>query len=194
MEINSDRSVKDQQVTAVISQVVRSGRERGYEEWLKGISAAAREFEGHCGVTILKPENKVRPEYVIILRFDRYENLCKWMKSDTRREWIERAQPLVQKPQDVQILTGLENLVFLPGSDAKQPPPRYKTAFVTWIGVYSMVVLVGRILSPILASLHPLLAQAISTGLVVALLAYFVMPQLTRLFSKWLYPNQKKTK
>ena len=34
----------NQQVTAVISHYIRPGRESGYEEWLQGISQAAREF------------------------------------------------------------------------------------------------------------------------------------------------------
>ena len=35
------------QVTAVISHIVRSGREQGYEEWFRGIAADARTFKGH---------------------------------------------------------------------------------------------------------------------------------------------------
>jgi uncharacterized protein len=33
------------------------------------------------------------------------------------------------------------------------------------------------------------LRQAIITGIVVLLLAYVVMPRLTRLFHKWLHPS-----
>ena len=186
-------STDDQPVTAVISQVVKPGREQGYEDWLKGIAAAAKLFEGHYGVTILRPKRE-RSEYVIVLRFDRYANLKKWMKSDIRREWIERSEPLVQKPQDVQILTGLESWVSLPGQLQKFPPPRYKTALVTWLGVYSLAVTLRYLLSPLLALLHPMLGQAITTGLIVILLAYFVMPQLTRLFYQWLYPNSQSLK
>ena len=137
MEINQS----EQQVTAIISHYIRSGRESGYEEWLKGISQVARTFEGHCGVTILKPQPNFRKEYVIILRFDSYANLCSWMRSPERKEWIERAKPLTQKPENVQILIGLEALVSLPNT-ASPPPPKYKTAFVTWIGVFVCVSLI----------------------------------------------------
>ena len=75
---------QNQQVTAVISHYIRPGRESGYEEWLQGISQTARQFEGHCGVTILRPQPGSRAEYVIILRFDKYKNLCQWMKSSER--------------------------------------------------------------------------------------------------------------
>ena len=46
------------------------------------------------------------------------------MKSSERKQWIERAQPLVEKPENVQYLTGLEALVSLPNT-ASAPPPKY---------------------------------------------------------------------
>jgi len=34
-----------------------------------------------------------------------------------------------------------------------------------------------------------LLNQLVTTGLVVALLTYLIMPRLTQLFKRWLYPK-----
>ncbi|MDJ0675079.1 MAG: antibiotic biosynthesis monooxygenase [Calothrix sp. MO_167.B42] len=186
MNIEQDKS--NQQVTAVISHYVRPGRESGYEEWLQDISQVARQFEGHNGVTILKPQPGTRPEYVIILRFNSYKNLCRWMRSRERKECIDRAKPLIEKPENVQILTGLEALVSLP-NNASPPPPKYKTAFVTWIGVFVCASTLGYLLGPYLVALPYLLRQAIMTGVVVVLLAYVVMPRLTRLFYKWLHSS-----
>lgn len=186
MNTETDRS--NQQVTAVISHYVRSGRESGYEEWLQGISQAARKFEGHNGVTILRPQPGSRSEYVIILRFDHYANLCQWMRSPERSQWLDRVKPLIEKHENVQVLTGLEALVSLP-NNSTPPPPKYKTAFVTWIGVFSCASTLGYFLAPYLSSLPFLLRQAIMTGLVVLLLAYVVMPRLTRLFYKWLHSS-----
>jgi uncharacterized protein len=186
MNIESNR--QNEQVTAVISHYIRPGRELGYEEWLEGISQAASQFEGHNGVTILRPKSNSGSEYVIILRFNNYNNLCQWMRSPERRDWIERAKPLIEKPENVQVLTGLEALVSLPNV-ASTPPPKYKTAFVTWIGVFICVSTLGHFVAPYLAGLPYLLRQAIITGLVVLLLAYVVMPRLTRLFHKWLHPS-----
>ena len=184
--MNSEVNPENQQVTAVISHYIRSSRESGYEAWLEGISATAREFDGHQGVTILRPQAGSRKEYVIILRFDRYRNLCNWMRSKERQEWIERAEPLTEKSEKVQILTGLEALVSLSNTTSSSPP-KYKTAFVTWIGVFLCVSVLGYFLAPYLSGLPYLLRQAIMTGLVVILLAYVVMPRLTRLFHEWLH-------
>ena len=186
MNIESNR--QNEQVTAVISHYIRLGRESGYEKWLKGICLAARQFEGHNGVTIIRPQPSSKAEYVIILRFNNYHNLRQWMRSPERQDWIERAKPLTEKSENVQVLTGLEALVSLPNV-ASTPPPKYKTAFVTWIGVFVCASTLGHFVAPYLAGLPYLLRQAIITGLVVLLLAYVVMPRLTRLFHNWLHPS-----
>ncbi len=175
------------QVTAIISHVVRSGREQGYEEWFHGIAAAARQFKGHLGVSTIRPQDHAHPEYVVILKFDRYKNLKTWLESDVRHEWIERLQPLIEKPEAIQTLTGLETWFTLPNKSLKAPPPKYKMALVTWLGVFVTLAVVSRLLAPILSNLPILLNQLITTGLVVALLTYLIMPRLTQLFKRWLY-------
>ncbi len=77
----------NQQVTAVISHYIRPGRESGYEAWLEGISQVARQFEGHNGVTILRPQPGLRAEYVIILRFNNYHNL--WRCASAKQRGIK---------------------------------------------------------------------------------------------------------
>jgi antibiotic biosynthesis monooxygenase (ABM) superfamily enzyme len=179
----------NEQVTAVISHQIKPGREQGYEEWLRGIAADAKRFEGHCGVSIIRPRDGVCPEYVAILKFDRYTHLKQWIESDVRQQWLDRLEPLIAKPEEVQTLTGLETWFTLSGQSRKSPPPRYKMALVTWLGVFVTVGVLSRFLPLILSAIPPLLSQIISSGLTVALLTYLVMPQLTRLFSKWLYPK-----
>ena len=56
-------------VTAVITHRVRPGRETGYEEWIKGIAADARKFEGYLGAHILRPELGLSSDHVIVLAF-----------------------------------------------------------------------------------------------------------------------------
>jgi len=181
-------SNNEQQVTAVLTPLVRPGREPGYEEWLKGISASAEKFPGHCGVSIIRPKSTVHPEYVIILRFERYSHLKNWIESDIRKEWIERSHPLVQQPQDIQMLTGLETWFTLPDKTLKPAPPNYKMAVVTWLGVQAITILISYFLTPLLSKLPFLLNLSLANVLVVIGLTYLVMPTLTRLFYRWLYP------
>lgn len=185
LEISSNQ---DYPVTAVISHVVRAGREEGYEEWFHGIAADARKFTGHLGVSAIRPQDHAHPEYVVILKFDCYNNLKTWLESDVRREWIERLQPLIERPENIQTLSGLETWFALPNRPMKAPPPRYKMALVTWVGVFSTIFVLNWVLTPLLLGFPAILRLLISTGVTVLLLTYVIMPRLTQLFRKWLYP------
>lgn len=176
-------------VTAVIAHLIKPGREAGYEEWMKGIIPVARSFPGHLGVNIIRPQPKTHPEYIIVLHFDRHENLQNWLDSDARREWIDRAKPLIQSPEEIQVLTGLETWFELPRRPQPKPPKRYKMALLTWLAVFVTLTIVGNLLRPLLVSLPVVLAQIINIGIVVWILTYVLMPRLTQIFRKWLYPD-----
>ncbi len=178
-----------QPVTAVISHLVKTGREESYEEWLKGIIEAAQKFEGHMGVSVLRPADRSYPEYVSILKFDCYSHLKRWMESDIRKSWLEWAKPLIQKSESVQTLSGLETWFTLPGRILKTPPARYKMAILTSLAVYVLSLfwtyMIGGWLSPL-----PLFVRAIFTStFVVFPLTYGVMAFVTKIFYKWLYPH-----
>jgi antibiotic biosynthesis monooxygenase (ABM) superfamily enzyme len=175
------------QVTAIISHLVRPGREQEYEEWLHGIAMAAHQFKGHLGVSVIRPCDHTHPEYVAIVRFDRYDNLKTWLESSVRQDWLERLQSLIEKPETIQTLTGLETWFTLPNKPMKAPPPRYKMAIVTWLGVFFTISILNRLLVPLLAGLPVLLRTLLLTGLTVAVLTYVIMPRLTQLFRTWLY-------
>lgn len=93
----------------------------------------------------IRPRDHAHPEYVVILKFDRYDHLKTWLESDVRRDWIERLQPLIEKPETIQTLTGLETWFSLPNQLLKAPPPRYKMALVTWLGVFVTLPVLQKI-------------------------------------------------
>ena len=183
-----DRNGDIQPVTAVISQKVKRNREADYEHWMQDISAVAQQFPGHLGVTVIRPDAGICVEYVIILKFDCYTNLKNWLDSDERQHWLDKAKNLVVKDAEVQILTGLETWFTLPSRTQQPPPPRYKMSILTTFAVFGAVNLLNPLLRPLFAGLPGLLSSLIITYIVVLLLTYAVMPRLTKLFSRWLYP------
>jgi antibiotic biosynthesis monooxygenase (ABM) superfamily enzyme len=176
-----------QHVTAVITHCVRSGREAGYEAWIKGIAADARQFEGHLGINILRPQPGTTSDYVIVLRFDSCSHLDSWLHSEVRKGWIDRVQPLIQAQESVQILTGLESWFQLPKQPSPKAPKRYKQAVLIWVGVMLVSLLVQPLLAPILQYLPWLLRITVSVAITVVLLSYLIMPRLTRWFKGWLF-------
>lgn len=178
----------DESVTVVFTHVVKPGRESDYEQWVKGISKAAAGFEGYAGISVLRPNPRERAEHVSILRFNHYDHLEAWMNSEVRRRWLEKAVALTTRSAPhTQMLTGLETWFVLPGQPMKQPPPRYKMAILTWVSVYGLLMLLGFTLAPLLSALPAFVRTLIITIIVVWLITYAVMPQLTKLTAKWLY-------
>jgi antibiotic biosynthesis monooxygenase (ABM) superfamily enzyme len=181
---------KSQHVTAVITHRVRAGREGGYEEWIKGIAADARQFAGHLGVNILRPQPGASSDYVIVLQFNSCSNLTAWLNSDVRKGWIERVQPLIQEQESVQVLTGLEGWFQLPKQATPATPKRYKQAILVWVGVMFVSLFVHSWLAPLLQKIPYLpwvVRVAISVFITVLLLSYVIMPRLTRWFKSWLF-------
>lgn len=186
---NRDRLVvnRNHHVTAVITHRVRTGRQEGYEAWIKGISAAAREFEGHLGVSILRPQSETAPDYTIVLQFDSAPHLEGWLGSEIRKSWIESVMPLIQEKESVQILTGLESWFQLPKQTGHAAPKRYKQAILVWVGVMTVSLCVQPLVAPLLAPLPWLIKLAVNVAITVILLSYGIMPQLTRWFKSWLF-------
>ena len=58
------------------------------------------------GIDIIRPtsnsSSKSKFEYVIIFRFNNYDNLAKWEKSLIRNEWLQKGRKLVEADPDVQ--------------------------------------------------------------------------------------------
>ena len=95
-------------VTVIVDVKAKGGKTDEFEEWMDGVIHESMKFEGHMGINIIRPSNPSSPEYTIIFRFNTYENLTKWEKSEVRREWIEKGKAVIEGESAVQRQTGLE--------------------------------------------------------------------------------------
>jgi uncharacterized protein len=175
-------------VTVVVLRRVKPGCEADFEEVILGITKAAMTFEGHLGVNIFRPINPDNPEYLIVFKFDRMSNLRRWEESEVRCEWLARAENLTLGPPATQTLTGLETWFTLPTQQAVVPPPRYKMALITWLAIFPLVSGISLLFGSILNQLPLLVRTLVLTVVLVSLMTYAIMPQMTRIFKRWLYP------
>jgi uncharacterized protein len=66
-------------VTVIVKRIAKKNKIKEFEEWLSGISRDVSRQNGSMGIDIIRPTDKEsKPEYVIIFRFDNYENLMEW--------------------------------------------------------------------------------------------------------------------
>jgi antibiotic biosynthesis monooxygenase (ABM) superfamily enzyme len=175
----------DGPVTVVVRHRVKPGKAAEFEEWLRGISKAALQFEGHQGFHVVRPADLGRPEYIVFFRFDTYANLERWEKSEVRRDWLSRVEPLTSHAPALERHTGME--VWFSPPAGQPPPPRYKMMVVTLLAIYPLILLVQATLVPLLAEWPLPLRTLVTAALLVCLMTYGAMPLLTRLFGRWLY-------
>lgn len=105
--------------------------------------------------------------------------------SDMFKDWQVEVADLVEGEPLHRRLHGLE--AFFRSGGPAFPPPRWKMAIVTWLGVYPVVLFWSRMLAPQLSFLPSAAVMAITALAAVITLAWVVMPLLTKIFSHWLH-------
>ena len=182
-------------VTFAIARRAKSGKTEEFERWLDDIIHEAMKFKGHMGVNIIRPSSMSNPEYVIILRFDNFENLEKWEKSEIRKKWIEKGKDLIEGKAKMEKQTGLE-FWFTPASakastaveqqQQQQQPPRYKMAIVVTGIIFVLVSTLLPRVEQATVGLPVLLSTFVGVAIMVLLMTYVIMPSVTRLLRPWL--------
>ncbi len=180
------------QVTTMVTRRVVPGREDEYAEGLREVARVARGFQGHQGVTVLGPHGDAPSEFTAIFTFDSAVNLERWMTSDERRRWLDHARELTVDDEDVESLTGLEPWFTLPNRVVNRPPPRWKMAMLTALGVYPLLLILSALLNPIVGDWPLALRLGASLVIGIPLMTWFIMPGLSRLFFAWLYPEPQR--
>jgi antibiotic biosynthesis monooxygenase (ABM) superfamily enzyme len=177
-------------VTTVVTRVVKPGVIDDYERWLHGVAAEAMTFEGHLGVHVIRPGVGSR-EYTVIFRFDTPRQLHAWLESDRRAALLREAARFFEDRGHVQELSGLEAWFTLPQGSGAAPPPKYKMALVTFAAVFSLLMVIPRLLAPLLKPLPSIAQTAAVCATMIVLMTYAIMPALTRLLSGWLRPRPR---
>jgi antibiotic biosynthesis monooxygenase (ABM) superfamily enzyme len=97
--------------------------------------------------------------------------------------WEERARTFTEGEPVRRQLHGLEAWFRSP----QNPPPRWKMAVATYLGVVPVVMALALTLGPLIRSFPFIFYNAVFNAAVVALLTWVVMPVVTRGLRGWLY-------
>jgi hypothetical protein len=177
-------------IHVAITRFVRPGCEDEFQQALREFLQASFAHGGVLGASMLTPppDSKSR-EFGILRTFADEKERDAFYESPMFKEWDERARALTEGAPKYRELHGLEAWFRSPHN----PPPRWKMAIVTFVGVYAVTTPLGIGVGPLLAPWPLLLRNAVFNVIVVSCLTWLVMPLLTRVLRVWLRPEERKT-
>jgi uncharacterized protein len=173
-------------VHVAILRVVRPGREMDFEARIREFFEEAARQPGVCGAYLIRPiAGSDAREYGILRSFRSPEERDRFYASDLYRNWNESVGPLVEGAPRREPIHGLE--AFFRHVD---PPPRWKMAVLTWIGVNPAVYIFSKAVPALVPQLPLVATFLVVNALVVASLTWCFMPILARIFASWLQPKR----
>lgn len=180
----TDRSV--QPVSTRVSRTVPAAKVAQFEALLHEVIIAARSFEGHLGVDVLRPEGG--GVYQIIFRYRGPTEHQAWMDSEQRRRLVAQIDELLDDhtSAEVRSVDGWEGWFVTPGYAPPVPPQRWKMAVITLGALYPLVLMLSTVLRPLIGAWPLPVGLLLSLALTVTLMTWVVMPMLTTRLGPWL--------
>lgn len=176
-------------VTEVIFSKIKAGQEDVYREWAARMQAAQAQYPGYQGM-FLQPPDEAGGFWTTILRFDSASHLEAWMNAPERKEMLKESKAFIEHEQLTRLTTSFPGWVPIDPATGNGPP-NWKAAMLVLLGLFPIVMLEMKFLSPVLASMgiHASLGTFIGNVISVALTSFATMPFFVRWFDWWLFPK-----
>ena len=173
-----------------ITRRARPGCEAEFQAALREFFQTSFAHGGVLGATMIAPPpGSDSREFGILRTFADEKERDDFYASPIFKAWEAKCQPLTEMGSwSARPLHGLEAWFRSPHN----PPPRWKMAVATLLGVYPVSLLIGVVLSPSLKKLPLGLNLFVVSAIIVGLLTWVVMPLVTRLLHAWLNPQPQK--
>ena len=166
-----------------ITRRVRSGCEAEFQQGLREFFQTSFAHSGVWGASMLTPPpGSDSREYGILRTFANEKERDAFYDSPMFKAWEERARTLTEGEAVYRQLHGLEAWFRSPHI----PPPRWKMAVATFLGVFPVAMVLNLTLGPVIRSWPFIISNAVFNACVVALLTWVVMPLVTRMLHRWL--------
>jgi antibiotic biosynthesis monooxygenase (ABM) superfamily enzyme len=183
---DDDPSAAPDPVATQITRVVPAEKVAQFETLLRDVIAAARGFDGHLGVDVLRPDGG--GEYRITFRYRGRADHEAWMESAVRQRLVARIDALLGDAGggEVRTVDGWEGWFVQPGYAPPAPPRRWKMAAITFAALYPLVLILVRALRPLTEDWPLEVGLLVTLGVSVTVMNWIVMPALTRQLGPWL--------
>ncbi len=190
----SQQSTADAEpVTIFVARKIKQGHEKNFERALGELRQILESQSGFSELKAYQPANS-KDEHMVVIKFEDAAHLARWQESPKRIAWLQSVKPLEAETPHTQIHIGLNDWLALPDQEGLAPPPRYKMAIVSWLGIFPIILIVNYTITPHLKSWPAWASSGMTSIVLVTLMQTGVLPLMTRLTSKFLYPEVRLTK
>jgi len=181
-----------QPIHVAITRRIKPGCEQEFQSALKEFFARSLSESGvHGAAMLVPPPGSSSSEYGIIRSFANSAERDAFYSSPLYHEWKKRVASLSDGEPKARELHGLEAFF---RHDDLSPPPRWKMAIATYLGVVPVIMTLALTLGPLIRSWNFVLNNLVFNACVVALLTWVVMPLITRALQAWLQSGELKTR
>lgn len=150
-----------------------------------------RRHPGFLGAELIPPETD-DDLYQVVVNYASEEDLSRWDNSADRREILGRMAAHAEGEPKHRRLSAVDEWFLGPSVPSSTVIPRWKSAIVTWMGIWPLASLVLYFVAPIWQNLGVpfLLSTAINVTLIVVGMVYLVSPLLTKVMRWFLVPKR----
>jgi uncharacterized protein len=192
IEIEVKESETDGGVVEAIITRVKPGKEAAYREWETKIQQAQSKFPGYRG-SYVQPPVAGELGWTTLMRFDTAAQLDAWLKSPARAALVKEAEPLIEYAHLQRMGSSFPGW-FPTDPQTGKGPPNWKAGMLVLLGLFPIVMLETRFLSPRLSGVNFSLAMFIGNTISVFLTTYLTMPLFVKIFVWWLFPKAEASK
>jgi len=187
-----DEQSRGTEVTAVITNDVRNGKEPEFHQWQRRIQTAQSQFAGYLGVNVQEPIPGVNPAWITLLRFDTADNLRGWLDSDVCQKLREESSGLLEQADYRVMRTSFSN--WLPSQERAENPPAWKVNAIVLLVLYPVVMLTIVFLNPHVAGLGTGVVTFIGNVIGVAVTGFWLVPFAAGRLGTWLSPPPQRAR
>ncbi len=172
-------------VTLVLSQKISPCDQEEFERLHENVVERLRQFPGFVGSELLPPVEGIQDDLVVVASFASREDLDRWLESDSRREWLEMIDGLIEGERTLNVVGGFGGW-FTAKRSRPAGPKKWKQSIAVFIALFPTVLAITFIRGMVAPNMNVVLAVFVGNVLGILILTYILMPPLTRLLDDWL--------
>lgn len=189
--MNATAKLDEKPISVIVRRRVKSGHEAEFEAAMRDFIGFALAWPGHLDIHLLRPVKTGSTDYTVIDQFATAESRRSFKESSGYQEWMRRLKNLTEGDPQIEEMGGVGGWFTSPTDPCAGPPPKWKMACVTYLGVYPLAVGFASLFNASFPKWNFFVVNIPANVAIVASLTWVVMPLLTRLFQGWLFPQSQ---